>query len=67
MVSLEKAVIARLQSHGEKFEVLVDPYLAAKFKEGQSIDISDILAAEAVYKDSGKGEKVSDELLEKVF
>ena len=67
MVSLEKAVIARLQSHGEKFEVLVDPYLAAKFKEGQSIDISDILAAEAVYKDSGKGEKVSEELLEKVF
>ncbi|MDK2790187.1 MAG: ribosome maturation protein [Methanothermococcus sp.] len=67
MVSLDKAVIARFQSHGEKFEILVDPYLAAKFKEGQKIDISEILAAEAVYKDSGKGEKVPEDLLNKVF
>ncbi|ABR55772.1 ribosome assembly factor SBDS [Methanococcus aeolicus] len=67
MVPLEKAVIARLQSHGEKFEVLVDPYLSAKFKEGQKLDISEILASEDIYKDSGKGEKVPDELLEKIF
>ncbi len=67
MVPLEKAVIARLQSHGEKFEVLVEPYLAAKFKEGQNIDISDILASEHIYKDSSKGEKAPEELLEKVF
>jgi ribosome maturation protein SDO1 len=67
MVPLEKAVIARLQSHGEKFEVLVEPYLSAKFKEGQKLDISEILASEDIYKDSGKGEKVPDELLEKVF
>ena len=67
MVSLEKAVIARLQSHGEKFEILVDPYLAAKLKEGQDINISDILASEAIYKDSGKGEKAPEDLLKKVF
>jgi len=67
MVSLDDAVIARLQSHGEKFEILVDPYLAAKFKEGQPIAISEILASEEVYKDSGKGEKVPDELLLKIF
>ena len=67
MVSLDNAVIARLQSHGEKFEILVDPYLAAKFKEGQPIGISEVLGAEAVYKDSGKGEKVPEDLLLKIF
>ncbi|AEF96498.1 ribosome assembly factor SBDS [Methanotorris igneus] len=67
MVSVDKAVIARYQSHGEKFEILVDPYLAAKLKEGQDIDISEILAIEAVYKDSGKGEKASEDALLKVF
>ncbi|MBA2840652.1 ribosome maturation protein SDO1 [Methanococcus maripaludis] len=67
MVSLDNAVIARLQSHGEKFEILVDPYLAAKFKEGQPIGVSEILAAETVYKDSGKGEKVPEDVLLKIF
>lgn len=67
MVSLDKAVIARYTSHGEKFEILVDPYLAAKLKEGQNIDLSEILASEHVYKDSGKGEKAPEDLLEKVF
>ncbi|EHP86579.1 ribosome assembly factor SBDS [Methanotorris formicicus] len=67
MVSVDKAVIARYQSHGEKFEILVDPYLAAKFKEGQNIDISEILAMEAIYKDSGKGEKSPEDTLLKVF
>ncbi|MCS3900668.1 ribosome assembly factor SBDS [Methanococcus voltae] len=68
MASLDNAVMARLQSHGEKFEIYVDPYLAAKYKENQSsADISDILASEHIYKDIAKGEKAPDELLMKVF
>lgn len=32
MVTLEDAVIARLEYYGERFEVLVDPDLASDFK-----------------------------------
>jgi ribosome maturation protein Sdo1 len=34
-ISVDKAVIARLRTHGETFEILVDPYLARDFKEGK--------------------------------
>ncbi|ENN96573.1 RNA-associated protein [Methanocaldococcus villosus KIN24-T80] len=67
MVSLEEAVIARLTAHGEKFEILVDPYLAAKLKEGLNVDMDELLAIDVVFKDANKGEKAPEELLMKVF
>jgi len=33
MVNMEDAVIARLESHGERFEILVDPDLASEYKK----------------------------------
>ena len=38
MVSLEDAVIARLETGGHRFEILVDPNEAQAFKEGDEID-----------------------------
>ncbi|WP_457549414.1 ribosome assembly factor SBDS [Archaeoglobus sp.] len=67
MVSLEKAVIARLRKGGEVFEVLVDPYLARDLKEGKEVDFEQLLAVEEVFKDAKKGERVSKEELTKVF
>ncbi len=67
MVSLEKAVIARLRKAGENFEVLVDPYLARDLKEGKDVDFEQLLAVEEVFKDARKGERVSKEELQKVF
>ena len=67
MVSLEKAVIARLRKAGEVFEVLVDPYLARDLKEGKDVDFEQLLAVEEVFKDAKKGERVSKEELQKVF
>ena len=32
MISLENAVVARLESFGERFEILVDPNLAARVR-----------------------------------
>ena len=43
-VSIDKAVIARLKTHGENFEILVDPYLARDFKEGKELPVEEILA-----------------------
>jgi len=69
MVNIDEAIIARLESHGEKFEILVDPDLAADFKnpEKENIAIEDVLAVEDIFKDSKKGDKSSDEAMMKVF
>jgi len=67
MVKLEDAVTARFESNGEKFEILVDPDLALLLRKGQEINLSDLLAAETVFKDSAKGLEQSSEVLNKVF
>ena len=67
MVSLEEAVIARLDSHGERFEILIDPFDAQKFKEGVPIDILASLAAEEIFKSSSRGERASEETIQTVF
>ena len=70
MVNIDDAIIARYESFGEKFEILVDPDLAADFRNPDNekeIDIEDILAVEEIFKDSKKGDKASEESMNKVF
>jgi len=67
MVTLEDAVIARLEYYGEHFEILVDPDLASDFKRGEDIKIEDVLAVEEVFKDARKGDKASEEAMMKAF
>ncbi|ADL58666.1 MULTISPECIES: ribosome assembly factor SBDS [Methanothermobacter] len=68
MVSLEDAVIARLESHGERFEILVDPDLAAEFRrEDSEVSVEDVLAVQEVFRDARKGDKASEEAMRKVF
>ena len=43
MVNVDDAVIARLESYGERFEILVDAELAADYKRGNDIEIDDNL------------------------
>ncbi|WP_297494781.1 ribosome assembly factor SBDS [Thermococcus sp.] len=66
-ISVDKAVIARLKTHGETFEILVDPYLARNFKEGKEVPIEEILATPYVFKDAHKGDKASEHEMEKIF
>ncbi len=67
MVSLDDAVIARLKKGEEHFEVLVDPYAAADLIDGKEIDIIQILAIDAVFKDSKKGTHASEESIKEKF
>ncbi|KAF5089060.1 ribosome assembly factor SBDS [Methanobacterium aggregans] len=67
MVTLEDAVIARLEYYGEHFEILVDPDLASDFKKGEEIKIEEILAVEEIFKDAHKGDKASEEAMMKAF
>ena len=70
MVNIDDAIIARYEAFGEKFEILVDPDLAADFRNPDNekeINIEDILAVEEIFKDSKKGDKASEESMKKVF
>ena len=67
MVSLDEAVIARLESGGHKFEILIDPEAAQAFRESGEIDWDDALATEGVWSDSAKGEHAGDGAVQEVF
>ena len=67
MVKVEDAVIARWETHGSRFEVLVDPEAVQAIKDGRKVDLSDKLALDQVFKDAKKGDKVSAEHLERTF
>ena len=67
MVSVEDAVVARWETQGSRFEVLVDPQAVQDLKDGKPVDLSDKLALDQVFKDARKGEKISEEHLEKIF
>jgi ribosome maturation protein SDO1 len=67
MIPLDRAVVARLETHGERFEILVDPDLAVAVRHGEEIDIEDAVAAIFVFENASRAEKSSDESLQKVF
>jgi len=67
MVKVEDAVIARWETQGSRFEVLVDPQAVQDLKDGKTVDLADKLALDQVFKDAKKGDKISEEHLEKTF
>jgi len=68
MISLDEAVTARLESHGERFEVLVDPDAALAIKRGEfDGDLTDVIAAEDVFEDASRGDRPPENALEEVF
>jgi ribosome maturation protein SDO1 len=67
LIPLEKAVIARLDSHGHHFEMYVHPEKSWEVRQGKDVSLDDVLASDEVYKDAGKGEKASEEVLSETF
>lgn len=69
MVSLDDAVIARLEKNGERFEILVDPDLALDYRRGEDErpPLSEVLAVEDVFKDAHKGDRAPADLLTEAF
>ena len=58
MVSLDDAVLARLEKGGKRYEVLVDPVLVETFKETPNdVDINEFLAMDEVFHDARGGER----------
>ncbi|MFH1638452.1 MAG: ribosome assembly factor SBDS [Candidatus Woesearchaeota archaeon] len=67
MVDVDKAVIARLKQKGEIFEILVDCDKAFEFKQGDNVEMNDLLAVTAIFKDVKKDERASENRLKELF
>ena len=62
MVSLDDAVVARLEKGGKRYEILVDPELVEPFKsDPESIQLDDLLATDEVWHDARSGERPTDD------
>ncbi len=67
MSKKQSYIVAWIEVKGERFEILVKPDQAFKFREGEKVELEEILWADTVFKDSRKGLKASPESLKKAF
>ena len=67
MIPLDQAVVARLESYGERFDVLDDPDQAKRIRQGENVDLEDVIAADSIFSNAAHAERASDEALQKVF
>jgi ribosome maturation protein SDO1 len=67
LVTIDDAVVARLDAHGSHFEIMVDPDLSARLKQGEEVELEDLLAVQEVFKDAKKGDRASDERIREIF
>lgn len=67
MVSLNNALLIRLEKAGERFELFADPNKVYDYKKGKELPLNEVLAAFEVFKDGRKGETQSDDALKKAF
>ncbi len=66
-MDVDKAVVAKYERGGKKFEILVDPELAWELKQGKEVNMDDLLAAYDVFRDVRTGERASEDELQRVF
>ena len=67
MVNLDDAIVARLETYGETFEILLDPAAMNLIKAGKEIDLMEYLAVEDVFNNASKGTRPSEEMIQKAF
>lgn len=67
MVNLDDAITARLESHGETFEILLDPAVFDLIKKGKEFDIVEYMAVEDVFKNAGKGTRPAEDKIKEAF
>jgi|TARA_B100001971_G_C18216468_1_gene554202 ribosome maturation protein SDO1 len=67
MVNVDEAIIARLKTNNQTFEILVDCNMALALKEGKNVDMKDILAAVKIFSDAKKGLEASENAMKQIF
>jgi ribosome maturation protein SDO1 len=63
---LKNNVIARFESHGERFEIIISPEAIERIRDGSPLNMED-LASEFIFSDAKKGNKASVDKMEEVF
>ena len=63
----ERYTIARITHDGAHFEILTKPEPALAYKLGKTSSVSQVLAADIIFTDAGKGTKASEEKLQEIF
>lgn len=66
-LNLGDAVRARYEKDGERFEILVKPKEAWDFRDGEELDVRDILVGYIIFEDALRGKKATDESIQKIF
>ena len=68
MVSLDNAVLARLEKGGRRYEALVDPDLVEDWRDdSKSIDLDEFMAMDEIFHDARAGERPTEDALMKTF
>ena len=68
MVSLDDAVLARLEKGGKRYEALVDPDLVEQWKEDSSnIQLDDFMAMDEIFHDARAGNRPTEDALMNTF
>ena len=68
MVSLDNAVLARLEKGGKRYEALVDPDLVEEWRDDSSrIDLDEFMAMDEIFHDARAGERPTEAALMKAF
>ena len=68
MVSLDDAVLARLEKGGKRYEALVDPDLVEEWRDDSSrIDLDEFMAMDEIFHDARAGERPTEDALMKAF
>src|SRR3989338_2352503 len=67
MVNVDEAVIARLKTHGQNFEILVDCDNAIALRGGRDIEMRNVLAATRIFSDGKKGLEASENAVKQIF
>jgi ribosome maturation protein SDO1 len=67
MVDIEDAIIARLESHGETFEILIDPKVVSLLREGKEVDLADHMVIDEIFRNAHKGTRPEEKKVQEVF
>ncbi|DAC19821.1 MAG TPA: ribosome assembly factor SBDS [Candidatus Poseidoniales archaeon] len=68
MVSLDNAVLARLEKGGKRYEALVDPDLVEEWRDdSSSIDLDEFMAMDEIFHDARAGERPTEDALMNAF
>jgi len=67
MVDVEEAIVARYESHGESFEILIDPKAVQKMKDGKDVDLLEHLVIDTIFKNAKKGTRAPEDKMKEIF